>query len=137
MGRYSDVLMDHFTSPRHSGAMESPDRVGQAGAPGRGPFLILYLRMDGDRVADSRFQTYGCGPLIASGSVLTGAIEGRAAGECLGLTEEDIIEALDGVPPEKRHGPALAIMALRDALRGFAPGADQAGAGDAASLRAT
>ena len=116
MGRYSETLMDHFTSPRNGGVLESPDRIGQAGVPGQGPFLILTLRLDGDRVAEARFKTYGCGPTIACGSMLTELVAGRTLGECRALTAEDLIAALDGVPPDKRHGPALAIAALREAL---------------------
>jgi nitrogen fixation NifU-like protein len=119
MGKYSDALMDHFSSPRNMGAMDGADRVGHAGMPGRGPFLILYLRMNGDVVAQAMFQTHGCGPTIASGSALTELIVGRSASECLALTVEDLIEALDGVPPEKRHSPTLAIAALGHALEGF------------------
>lgn len=122
MGKYSDTLMDHFSSPRNSGPMAGPDLVGHAGTPGSGPFLILYLRMDGETVAGASFQTYGCGPTIASGSVLTEAVAGRTVAECLGLTHQDIVDALDGVPADKLHGPALAIAALRDALKGHTPG---------------
>src|SRR5205823_742058 len=116
MGRYSETLMDHFTSPRNSGAMEAPDAVGRAGTPGRGAFLILYLRLAGDVIAEARFQTVGCGVSVASGSVLTERIKARPISECLALTAADVIAALDGVPPDKLHGPALAIGALRDAL---------------------
>jgi nitrogen fixation NifU-like protein len=116
MGNLSDTFMDHFTSPRNSGALESPDFVGRAGAPGQGPFLILYLRVDGGCVAESKFQTYGCGATIAAGSALTELLSRRPVADCRGLTQQDIAEALDGVPPDKLHGPALAIAALRDAL---------------------
>jgi nitrogen fixation NifU-like protein len=115
--KYSDTLMEHFSSPRNMQAMESPDLVGHAGTPGRGPFLILYLRMDGPRIERASFQTYGCGPTIAAGSVLTEVIAGRSVAECLKMTHLDIIAALDGVPPDKLHCPALAIAALHDALR--------------------
>lgn len=114
---YSDALMEHFFSPKNSGVLQNPDRTGHAGAPGRGPFMILYLRLAEDRVAEARFQTYGCGPTIASGSVLTELILGRTLAECLELTPDDVIRALDGVPSDKIHGPHLAITALRDALK--------------------
>jgi nitrogen fixation NifU-like protein len=117
MGRYSDTLMDHFTSPRNAGALEAPDATGHAGTPGRGPFLILYLRIEDNRIIAARFQTYGCGPTIACGSMLTELIVGRPTSECLELTTETLIAALDGVPPDKIHSPALAIAALRDALK--------------------
>jgi NifU-like protein involved in Fe-S cluster formation len=121
MGKYSDTLMDHFLAPRNSGPLESPDVTGHAGAPGRGPFLILYLRIEGNKVTAARFQTYGCGPSIACGSMLTELIIGRSVADCSRLTIETLIECLDGVPAEKRHSPALAIAALRDALKCYAP----------------
>ena len=121
MGKYSDTLMDHFTSPRNSGALESPDVTGHAGAPGRGPFLILYLQIEGTRVVAAKFQTYGCGPTIACGSMLTELIVGRSLEDCSRLTTEMLIASLDGVPAEKLHSPALAIAALRDALKCCAP----------------
>jgi nitrogen fixation NifU-like protein len=116
MGKYSETLMDHFLSPRNSGPMDNPDAVGHAGTPGRGAFMILYLRLAEGVIAGARFQTFGCGVSIASGSVLTELIRGRLIAECLALTATDVIAALDGVPPDKIHGPALAIGALRDAL---------------------
>jgi nitrogen fixation NifU-like protein len=116
MGKYSETLMDHFQSPRNSRVMDSPDLIGRVGELGRGAFLILYLRMAGDRVALATFQTYGCGSTIACGSVLTELIAGRSASECLALTPEDVVAALDGVPEDKLHGPAMAVAALRNAL---------------------
>jgi nitrogen fixation NifU-like protein len=117
MGKYSETLMDHFTSPRNSGPMPDPDVVGRAGTPGQGAFMILYLHLAGEVVTEARFQTVGCGVSIASGSVLTELIQGREIPECLDLAATDVIAALDGVPPNKAHGPALAISALRDALK--------------------
>ena len=116
MTRFSETLMEHFTSPRNVGAMEAPDRVGQAGTLGQGPFMTLYLRLDGDRVAEARYRTFGCGVSIASGSALTELVTGHTVEECLALTPENVAAALDGVPPDKAHGPVLAITALRAAL---------------------
>jgi nitrogen fixation NifU-like protein len=113
--------MDHVLAPRNAGVMESPDLTGHAGAPGRGAFLILFLELDADRITAAKYHTYGCGPTIASGSMLTELIVGRTVAECRGLTTEDLIAALDGVPPDKLHCPALAIAALHDALNHLAP----------------
>jgi nitrogen fixation NifU-like protein len=122
---FSDTLMDHFTSPRNSGTMEAPDRVGQAGTLGQGPFLVLYLRVVDDAIAAARFRTFGCGATIAAGSALTELIIGRTLYRCRLLTAEDVIAALDGVPADKLHCPALAIAALRDALGDRSPQAPE------------
>ena len=95
--------------------MEQPDLTGHAGTTGRGAFLILFLRVEEGRVAAAKYHTAGCGPTIACGSMLSELVLGRSIAECRELTAEDLIEALDGVPPDKLHCPALAIGALRDA----------------------
>jgi nitrogen fixation protein NifU and related proteins len=116
MGKYSDTLVEHVLAPRNGGVMANPDLTGHAGSPGRGAFMILFLCVQNGRIATAKFHTIGCGPTIASGSMLTELIVGRTIGECGELTTEKLIEALDGVPPDKLHCPALAIGALRDAL---------------------
>jgi nitrogen fixation NifU-like protein len=121
MGNYSETLLDHALAPRNGGVMENPDVTGQAGSPGRGPFLILFLKVLDDRITAAKYRTYGCGPMIAAGSMLTELIADRTIGECRGLTTDDLIAALDGIPPEKLHCPALAIAALRDALGRWEP----------------
>jgi nitrogen fixation NifU-like protein len=117
MSRFSDILMDHFNSPRNSGRLESPDRVGVAGTPGRGPFLVLTLRVQNATVTDAKCDTHGCGVTIAAGSMLTEMITNRALPECRSITAEQLAQALGGVPPDKAHAPALAVAALQDALR--------------------
>jgi nitrogen fixation NifU-like protein len=116
MAKFSETLTEHVMAPRNSGVLQTPDLTGHAGSPGRGPFMVLFLKLDDDRIAVAKYQTYGCGPTIASGSMLTEMIAGRTIAECRELTVEDLIQALDGVPPDKLHCPALAIGALKDAL---------------------
>jgi NifU-like protein involved in Fe-S cluster formation len=116
MAKYSETLTEHVMAPRNGGVIEDADLTGHAGAPGRGAFMILYLKLDDERIAAARYHTVGCGPTIASGSILTEIIQGRTIQECRKLTAQDLIDALDGVPTDKLHCPALAIGALKDAL---------------------
>src|SRR5271157_4854597 len=103
MARYSETLTEHVMAPRNSGVMNAPDLTGHAGAPGRGAFLILFLKVRDGRIAAAMYHTVGCGPTIASGSMLTEMILGRTIEECRSLTVEDLIAALDGVPPDKLY----------------------------------
>jgi len=116
VGKYSETLTDHVMDPRNAGVMENSDLTGHAGLPGRGAFMILFLKLRDDRIAAAKYHTVGCGPTIAAASMLTELIVGRTVGECRELTAERLIEALDGVPLDKLHCPALAIAALADAL---------------------
>jgi NifU-like protein involved in Fe-S cluster formation len=104
MGQFSEILMDHFNSPRNYGRIETPDRVGIAGTPGLGPYVAFYLRLAGDVISEARFQTHGCGVSIACGSMLTEMIMGRAAGDCLELTPEHLAEWRGSDPANGFHG---------------------------------
>jgi nitrogen fixation NifU-like protein len=116
MGKYSETLTDHVVAPRNGGAIENPDLAGHAGAPGRGAFMILYLKTKDERIAIAKYHAVGCGPTIAGGSMLTEMIKGKSIAECRELTVENLIQAIDGVSPDKLHCPALAIGGLKDAL---------------------
>ncbi len=116
MGRYSETMMDHVLSPRNGGAMENPDLTGHAGTPGRGAFMILYLKLSEDRVVAAKYHTVGCGPTIACGSMLSELVIGQSIEDCRHFGVDRLVEALDGVPPDKLHCPAMAIAALQDAL---------------------
>ncbi len=115
MGKYSETLMDHVMAPRNGGRMDNPDLTGHAGRRTGSVFDPL-SQTSRRRIAEAKYHTYGCGPTIAAGSMLTELIVGRTVAECRDLTVEKLIEALDGVPPDKLHCPGLAIAALRDAL---------------------
>ncbi len=82
MGKYSETLTEHVMVPRNGGAIENPDLTGHAGSPGRGAFMILYLRIEGERIAAAKYHTVGCGPTFASGSMLTEMIRGKSIAEC-------------------------------------------------------
>jgi NifU-like protein involved in Fe-S cluster formation len=88
MAKFSETLMDHVTSPRNSGVMELPDLTGMAAVPGSGPFVVVYISVRDGTVVAAKFQTYGCGPTIVSGSMLTEMIIGRTIEECRELTAE-------------------------------------------------
>ena len=116
MPKFSAKLMEHFAAPRHQGRLATPDRTGMAGVPHQGPFLLLDLHLHDDVITDAAFQAHGCGPAIACGSVLTELIIGRSAAEARSLTAQDLADALDGLPDDKRHCADAAITALKNAL---------------------
>lgn len=118
---YSEILMAHFWGPRNNHVMKEPDAVGVAGVPGNGPFLILYLRVDSERIAEACFQTHGCAPSIAAGSLLCTELPGLPVADAAKRWSEDAIEvALGGLPPHKRHCSILAAEALRRAVERLA-----------------
>jgi nitrogen fixation NifU-like protein len=116
---YSEAATDHFYYPRHVGVLEDATVVGRQGTPGQGPHMVLYLRLEADRIMDARFQTYGCPAAIACGSWLSEWVIGRTTEEAIALTALEVDEGLGHLPLGKEHCPPLAVGALRAALDDF------------------
>ena len=113
---YSSKLWDHFNSPRNAGQMQVPDAIGRANINGRAPHFTIYLKTTDQKVTRATFQTFGCGYSIAACSALTELVIGKTIPECWGITADQLVAALDGMPEEKRFCADLAVAALRDAL---------------------
>lgn len=117
MGKFSETLTEHAMAPVNRGRLDTPHLVGRCGDEERPPYLVIELRVVEGRVTEAKFHTYLCGVAIACGSMLTQMITGRSIDECRTVTSEMLIVALGGVPEEKLYCPAMAVAALRDALK--------------------
>jgi nitrogen fixation protein NifU and related proteins len=115
-GPYSEKVMDHFMNPRNVGEIESADGVGEAGNPACGDMMRLYLKIEEGRVRDAKFRTFGCGAAIASSSMLTEMIKGKTVDEARAITNQQVAEALDGLPAVKIHCSVMAEQAVKSAL---------------------
>jgi NifU-like protein involved in Fe-S cluster formation len=117
MRRFSEILMDHFQSPRNRRRLVEADLVGIGGEPGNGATIRLALHLDGTTIREAAFESDGCGVTIACGSILTELVVGRTIAECQSLTSQDVIGALGGLPADKGHSAVVAIAALQSACR--------------------
>lgn len=116
---YSERLIEHFRNPRNAGMMRNADGVGEGSFDGCGDLARFYLRVIDGRVADVRFQTYGCGPTIAASSAGSELASGRAVSELLTLSEQEITAAVDGLPTERLHAAQVVAGAIHAAARDY------------------
>jgi len=116
---YSEKVMDHFMNPRNMGEIEDAEGVGEVGNPACGDIMRITLRIDGDRIVDAKFKTFGCAAAIASSSMVTELIKGKTIDEALEITNRAVAEALDGLPPQKIHCSVLAEEAIRKAIEEY------------------
>lgn len=118
---YSDKVIDHFQNPRNVGEIEDASGVGTVGNAKCGDMMRLYLKINEEQVIiDCKFKTYGCGAAVASSSMATEMIKGKTVAEAMKLTNKAVMEALDGLPPEKEHCSLLAEETLHEALWDYA-----------------
>lgn len=113
---YSEVVMDHFTNPRNVGIMTEPTVLVKVGDPGCGDALLLFLRIEDERIQDIKYKIYGCGAAIATSSIASELAMGRTLEEALQITDQVIADALDGLPAEKMHCSNLASGAIVAAI---------------------
>ncbi len=116
---YSDKVMDHFANPRNVGEIPDADGVGEVGNAKCGDIMKMYIKVDGDTITDCKFKTFGCGAAVATSSIATEMIKGKSIDNALSLTNKAVVEALEGLPPQKIHCSVLAEQAVRSALTDY------------------
>jgi nitrogen fixation NifU-like protein len=120
MQDYSEKVMDHFINPRNVGTLKNPDGVGKAGNAKCGDIMelqILVKQIGNDEIiTDAKFRTMGCAAAIATSSMVTEIIKGKTIEKALEVSNKQVAEALDGLPPIKMHCSVLAEKALKNAI---------------------
>ena len=119
---YNNTVMDHFINPRNMGDLKDADAIGEVGAAACGDIMKISLKIDKDtnKVIDARFKTFGCGSAIAASSMATELIKGRTIEDLeKNFDNDQIVDALGGLPPVKIHCSVLAQEALQAALEDY------------------
>jgi NifU-like protein len=120
MWEYTDKVQEHFLTPQNVGEIDKPSGTGDVGSLACGDALKLTLKIDeNDIITDAKFKTFGCASAIASSSVLTEMVKGLAVDEAAKITNEDIAQALGGLPKEKMHCSVMGREALEAAIADY------------------
>lgn len=114
---YSPLVIEHFESPRNVGAFEPAADVisGRAGRRDHGAEFCLSARVADDKIAEARFEAYGCPHCVAAGSLLTTQILGADRNRLRSWSWRELAQALS-IPTAKRGR----LLLLEDAVRAMA-----------------
>lgn len=118
---YSEKVLEHFRHPHNVGKIKNPDGKAVEGSPACGDMVAVYIKVDPKtrRIADVKFESYGCASNIATGSIITELAKGKTIDEAKKVSWKQASEALGGLPPIKVHCSVLAVEGLRSAIQNY------------------
>jgi len=115
---YTEATIDHALNPRNLGDMEDADGFGKVTGP-CGDTMEIWLKIKNAILVETTFLTDGCGTSISAGSMLTELARGKSIPEALKITQQDVLDALGGLPQESVHCALLAANTLGEALKDY------------------
>ena len=117
---YRDVILDHNRKPRNFGRLEGAGAGGEVRhADGHNPLcgdrLSVYVRMNGERVEDIRFEGSGCAISTASASLMTEAVKGKERAAVARLFDQvHTLLTHHGASPDAALGKLAALSGVRE-----------------------
>ncbi len=116
---YNQKVIDTFSNPKNVGELPDANGIGMVGSAECGDIMKIYLKIENDVIVDCKFQTFGCAAAIASSSVATEMLKGMTVEQALKLTNKQVVEELEGLPPQKIHCSVLAEEAIKAAIEDY------------------
>ncbi|MEK6969296.1 MAG: iron-sulfur cluster assembly scaffold protein [Nanoarchaeota archaeon] len=127
---YSETVKEHFFNPRNifktdSEAVEyakTADGIGMVGSPACGDMMKVWIKVKDDRIAECKWQTFGCASAIASTSVMSVMVTengGMKLADAMKLKPADIVKKLENLPERKIHCSVLGDQALKAAIKDY------------------
>ena len=115
---YSETVVDHAVNPRNVGDMTDADGFARITGP-CGDTMEIWLKVSNDTITRATFLTDGCGTTIAAGSIVTEIVRGKGVIQALRIGQQDILNALSGLPEESQHCTLLAANTLKAAIKDY------------------
>lgn len=115
---YAETVVEHATNPRNVGDMEDADGFARITGP-CGDTMEIWLRVKNNTITEATFRTDGCGTTIVAGSMVTELAKGKSVSQSLKISQQDVLNALGGLPEESEHCALLAANTLEAAVKDY------------------
>ena len=116
---YNERVMQAFQNPQNVGEVENYNAIGTVGNENCGDIMQITMLIEDGIIKDAKFKTFGCAAAVASSSTATAMIIGKTIDEALKIKNSDVIETLEGLPPQKIHCSVLAEEAIKLAIEDY------------------
>ena len=113
---FSDKAIDYYARKVNVGIIKDPS-ISFSYTGHCGDTMIIYLKIDSNIIVDAKFEVIGCVGAFSAGSALIEIIKGQNILTAKNITEEDIIEHLNGMPSSKIDCVCLAITTLEKTFK--------------------
>ena len=112
---YQEIILEHGRKPKNTGTLENATGEAQGNNPLCGDKVTVYVKLDGDRIADARFDARGCAISVASASMMTEILKGLTTSEAGSAFDRFQMQLTSKETPELAEDDELAaLMGVRD-----------------------
>lgn len=111
MEDHTEKVIEHSRNPRNRGTMAHPDGVGRVA-----DILTVFIRVKNNIISDIRYEIRDCPASVACASIMTELAIGKDLDEAIMIDNEDIIDALGGLPESEVYCSNRAATGLREAI---------------------
>lgn len=117
---YSKKVIERFQDPQNGGGMHGANAIGEVNGKA-GDIIRMYLKVDENtlEIENSHFKTFGCCGAIVASDVACDLVKGKKLDDALGVSSEDILDTMGGLPSEKRDCAILAEQSIKAAVKDF------------------
>jgi len=112
---YSDRAITYYIDKPNMGYLPDADQVTELTGE-CGDTMKVYLKLDGDRIKDAKFQVLGCPGAIAAAMAAVDLVKGKTLQESVSVNDRDIFSELQKIPDQKLHCIRLAVKTLQKAI---------------------
>jgi nitrogen fixation NifU-like protein len=113
---YSEIVMNQAENPRNKGLMQDADGFAKITGP-CGDTVEIWLKTENNIICRATFMTTGCYASIASSNIVTEMVKGKSVNDAQQIKQQDVLDALGGLPDKKKHCALLATDTLKAAIR--------------------
>jgi NifU-like protein len=121
MNFYSAEISKRFSNPINAGRVQLANAIGTNATFVCGSALRFTLRIEERKIVEVKFQTNGCGFMIAAADYLAEIIKNKELAELHGLDnfEKQVEKILGKFPENRQHCLKLSIETLQAAFNDF------------------